>query len=166
MTITLFENSYVSVAEADAYLSPVSTLWNSATLEEQERFLIVASRELDALPWLGTSVSDTQPMAWPRQDVVYHDRKLGRIIMVPDGTLPRPVKEALFNQVQHLMAYPQLVTMSQQQDFESIKVGPIEIVDSDSNTVRSVPRIPTRSVHSLIKDFLSQGSSNVYWRAG
>jgi hypothetical protein len=75
-------NSFVSVAEADAYLETRlnSTAWTGT--EPKKQALVEATRELSAIGWQGYRASDAQALAWPRfnapdpdgtSDFVYFD---------------------------------------------------------------------------------------------
>ena len=165
MTIVVYTNSYVSVADADVYLNDVSPDWATLTLAVKERLLVGATRFLDNSPWIGSSVTDLQPLAWPREDLSYLDEKLGRIVTVTSGTLPRPVFVAVCNQALYLYAYPSLLELRSTQEFEQIKIGPIELTDSDSNLLRTIPTVPIAAVRSHLRPFLTTRSANTYWRA-
>jgi hypothetical protein len=62
-------NSFVTLAEADAYMDGRlnGSAWESATEDNQNRALVEATRELSARTWKGRRVDDTQALAWPRQ---------------------------------------------------------------------------------------------------
>lgn len=67
-------NSYVSVAQADAYLSYSASRvqWLSLTTPDKEAYLVQAARLLDSsVVWKGDKVSASQAMAWPRSGVDY-----------------------------------------------------------------------------------------------
>ena len=66
MTITLYENTLVTVAEADTRLTPLSEKWVAYTDAQKEEWLSQASMILDDNVWLSTAVSATQAMSWPR----------------------------------------------------------------------------------------------------
>ena len=70
-------NSFVSEAEADAYLEarPNSSTWTGTTAKQQA--LISATRQLSMLSWQGTRVDSTQALAWPRQWVIDADAPWG-----------------------------------------------------------------------------------------
>lgn len=76
MAVTIVEtvgasnaNSFVSVAEATAYLEGRlnSSAWSGASAADQAAALVEATRELSARPWCGSRVTTTQALAWPRQ---------------------------------------------------------------------------------------------------
>jgi hypothetical protein len=88
-------NSYVTIAEADAYL--VARLnagaWETdATADEKIRAVIEATRELDRLSWQGRRASTTQALAWPRYWVVDPDSPSA--FNVDSTIIPQRVKDA------------------------------------------------------------------------
>jgi len=87
-------NSYVSLAEANAYfLNRVhSSAWED--FEDKSKVLITSSQMLDwYIKWKGFRASTTQNMLWPRIDVVRRD---GTIIA--DDVIPNEVKTATYEQ--------------------------------------------------------------------
>lgn len=69
-------NSFVSLAEADAYMESrlnASTWESSASTDDKNRALVEATRMLDTLAWAGRTAADTQALAWPRDWVVDPD---------------------------------------------------------------------------------------------
>lgn len=68
-------NSFVTLAEADAYMEGRlnSTLWDAATDDSKNRALVEATRELSAMSWCGLRVDDTQALSWPRQLAINPD---------------------------------------------------------------------------------------------
>lgn len=96
-------NTFVSVADADAYLNTRlnASAWNSETDADQKaRALIEATRELNLLHYIGSRVTTTQALAWPRQyardpdkpDIIY----VGNIALMyfDSATVPQRIKDA------------------------------------------------------------------------
>ena len=85
-------NSYLTVAEADAYMEthPLFSNWDGATAQEQINALIEGTRLLDDyFSWIGDIASDTQALRWPRTNAEDPD---GRA--VASDIIPDPVKRA------------------------------------------------------------------------
>jgi len=63
-------NSYVTLADADAYFEtvPDSTDWVSKSTDQKNRALISATRWIDVLSFYGKRCSETQALKWPRKD--------------------------------------------------------------------------------------------------
>jgi hypothetical protein len=166
MTIVLFDNSYVTLEEADDYLDSRSARWVSATEEQKERALVQATSLLDELPWLGQSLTADQPLAWPRSRFSYYDPSFVRVLETTESDVPRRVKTAVFNQALHLVTYPELFEASEVQSYERIKVGPIELEDRDTDSQRSVPTMPYRTVKKIVAPLIDpRYATRTWWRA-
>ena len=63
-------NSYVTLADADAYFEtvPDSTDWVSKSTDQKNRALISATRWIDVLSFYGKRCSETQALKWPRKE--------------------------------------------------------------------------------------------------
>jgi hypothetical protein len=83
-------NSYVTLAEADAYLEGRLnvTAWTSATTDTKNRALVEAQRTLSPLPWAGSRTTDAQALAWPRQYVANPDAPLPLTPVARENLLP------------------------------------------------------------------------------
>ena len=99
-TMPVGANAFVSVAEADAYLSarnisswpiPASDLETDQNLTAKEAAIIRASDYLNTLSWSGTKTDWNWPMSWPRKGVivpgVYAE-------YIPESIVPEQVKRA------------------------------------------------------------------------
>lgn len=86
-------NSFVSVAEADAY---VETRLNSSAWtgdDAKKKAVIEATREISALTgWIGNRVDDTQALSWPRQGAVNPDSP--NCSLFETNEIPQAVKDA------------------------------------------------------------------------
>lgn len=65
-------NSYVTLAEADAYFEtvPDSSTWDDKTDDQKNRSLISATRWIDSLNFYGDRCDNDQALKWPRNN--YH----------------------------------------------------------------------------------------------
>lgn len=63
-------NSYVTLAEADAYFetTPASSTWDDKSDDQKNRALISATRNLDVLTYYGERCTTTQALKWPRKE--------------------------------------------------------------------------------------------------
>ena len=99
-------NSYVSVAEADAYLSLGGyTLWSDLAESERRHALVRATRYLTQmyrLRWKGTRATANQALDWPRNFVEREDYTyptlngstfIGGYFYYPDNVVPQEVKD-------------------------------------------------------------------------
>ena len=109
MTVTIIAtagaanaNSYLTVAQADAladlYLGTLA--WTTATTDNKGRALIMATRYLDELEWIGTRASTTQALAWPRNDAACGDWTFGSTV------IPAPIQQATFDLAEALLGTP------------------------------------------------------------
>jgi len=64
--------------------------WYLAEPDDKIRALVSATRQLDALPWIGTRATTTQALSWPRTGAEIN----GRIISVDE--IPREVEEGTY----------------------------------------------------------------------
>ncbi len=80
-TITVGENSYIDIEEADEYFSGRlhAESWSGADSETKEKALRQATKEIDRQPMKGRKTTDNQALAFPRY---------------PDTEAPEAVKEA------------------------------------------------------------------------
>lgn len=86
-------NSYSTEAEVAAVMDellPVPEAWDRADSDTRARAMVKATRILDALPWRGERVDDTQVLAWPRVDVP----KPSGLYCYESDDIPAPVKDA------------------------------------------------------------------------
>lgn len=92
-------NSYLTVAEADAladlYLGTLN--WSSATTDNKGRALIMATRYLDELSYIGDKAATTQALLWPRTDAECGDWSF------TSTEIPKPVQQATFDLAEYLL---------------------------------------------------------------
>lgn len=81
MTLVLFENSFVTLEEAEAYFDERfdSDAWNDATSAPdditKERLLISASKKINSLDFVGSALEPGQKMVFPRDYALPQDIK-------------------------------------------------------------------------------------------
>lgn len=100
MSVTVVEtagsataNSFVSVAEADAYLEARlnSSAWTGT--EPKKIAVIEATRELSALAYDGYRATTTQSLSWPRFAAVDPDGT-SDYVLFDDDVIPQRIKDA------------------------------------------------------------------------
>ena len=98
-------NSYLSVAAANDIADEMLGVlrWAAATTDDKGRALIMATRYLDELEWIGSRATTTQALAWPRLDAACGEWSFG------SGVIPAPVKQACFDLAEALLATPTLL---------------------------------------------------------
>lgn len=99
-------NSYITVATGDdmagLYLGTLA--WSSATTDNKGRALIMATRYLDELDWIGSRATTTQALAWPRTDASCGDWDFASTV------IPQPIKQATFDLAEALLTTPTLLS--------------------------------------------------------
>jgi hypothetical protein len=167
MALVLNTNSYVSIADADTYFETRidSANWVDAEDEIKEQALVTATALIDDNAWIGSAVSSSQALAWPRKNAIYNDDRLGLQVTIAEDELPSRVKTAVYEQALHLVNNED-VLMGQTQTFESISVGSISISDSNGDTTKT-PMKPSTALKP-IRPLIRKGSSGMggsWWRA-
>ena len=101
-------NSYLSVAAADDladdYLGTLAWTAAATTTDDKSRALIMATRYLDQLEWLGSRASTTQALAWPRSGAACGEWSF------EDDEIPVPIKQGCFDLAEALLASPTLLS--------------------------------------------------------
>lgn len=168
MALVLNTNSYVEIADADTYFETRidSANWVTSSNEIKEQALVTATQLVDDNAWLGSAVSSSQALAWPRKNVKYHDQKLGYEITVSESEVPERVKIAVYEQALHLIDNEDLLT-GNTQTFESISVGSISLSDSNNDVTRKSIRtsLAMKQIRPLIRKGVSGGQGLSWWRA-
>jgi len=167
MALVLNTNSYVLIADADTYFETRidSANWVDAEDEIKEQALVTATAMIDDNSWIGSAVSSSQALAWPRNNAMYTDNRLGMVITFAITEVPSRVKVAVYEQALHLVNNEDLLTGATQ-TFESISVGSISISDSNND----VQRTPMKSVQASksIRPLLRNGGQGIganWWRS-
>jgi hypothetical protein len=85
-------NSFVTLAEADAYFEtvPSSTQWDNKSNDAKNRALISATRWIDTLNFYGDRCDQDQALSWPRNN--YH---VDRVELVCSA-IPNDIKYATY----------------------------------------------------------------------
>jgi hypothetical protein len=167
MALVLNTNSYVTVAEADTYFETRidSANWTDATDEIKEQALVTATQLVDDNAWIGSAVSSSQALAWPRTSAIYYDDRLGQQITIAEDEVPSRVTVAVYEQALHLINNEDLLSGTTQ-TFESISVGSISLSDSNGDVTKTSirPSVVMKPIRPLIRRG-SGGMGTGWWRA-
>ncbi|WP_373379900.1 DnaT-like ssDNA-binding protein [Cupriavidus nantongensis] len=147
-------DSYVSVAEADAYWSKrPGSAWGAAAEAAREGALVRATGYVDATyDWRGTRATAVQALDWPRYDVVLDGYPL-------DGTtIPARVKDAVCEMALKALAGDISADVSPQQVVEQT-VGPITRKFAPNERNGGQKQYPY--VDSLLRGLVSGGSGQI-----
>lgn len=155
-------NSYVTVAEADAYvdvhvLSPTSRdSWSALEVDDKARLVIQATRQLDwYFEWEGIKTIFNQPLDWPRSNV-YRDY----LDYVDPETIPSEIQEATIELALWLQVNGDNVPVADNNQYSKIDVGPISIDFNDNAAIPALRYIPDKIV-SIVQSFGSYGDPDV-----
>lgn len=150
-------NAYSTVDEANVYFADSLDVsaWAVAEATEKAKALVTAARVLDTFNWVGTSVTEEQPLAFPRS-AEYFDPKIGTFVYI-SANVPSRIINASFELAYHLLNNDGMLDNSG--SVLNISVGPIKL-----DKLSSVPLIPPL-VKKLIKPLLLNNGANPVWRA-
>lgn len=150
-------NSYATVEEADIYFGDRlnASAWTASDSTVKAQALVTATMLLEDVQWIGTAVSELQPLAFPRNGE-YFEPRIGLTIQLPAVVPPRIIT-ALYELALHLIENEDALQSSGRT--ESIKVDIISI----ENSVKP-PMFP-RMVKNLISPLQVNRGSSLLWRA-
>jgi hypothetical protein len=156
MALVKGTNSYVDVAEADLYFADRLdvTTWTNETALRKSQALITATSTLDELLWVGSAVSETQPLAFPRNGKYFNPKT--NINTEIAGVIPSSILVATFELAYHLLNNANL-----RDDVGS--VINLAVSGISLSVIRAPSRVPT-SVKRIIKPLLLN-NTNTWWRA-
>lgn len=129
-------DSYVTVAEADAYFASSANggVWAPLAEDVKENRLKEATRILDLYyVWNGIKASETQALGWPRKKAYYPDGTL-----IPEDIIPVAVKYATFDLA--LFLYTNNGFTMEDNMLDMVKVGPITVDFLDNKSPSSMPK--------------------------
>lgn len=129
-------NSYVSVADADAYFLNTYGRESWASLDDgvKEALLQEATRALDLYyKWIGYRATETQALGWPRKYATYSDFR-----EIPEDVIPSAVIYATCDLAFHIFTNSGLNVP--ENDLDMIKVGSITIDFNDFKGPNGFPK--------------------------
>jgi hypothetical protein len=167
MALVLNTNSYVTVTEAESYFETRidDEKWSSASDSLKNESLVTATQIIDNNPWIGSAVSSSQALAWPRKNAMYYDPRMGFDVTFTNTEVPSLVKIAVYEQALHLLNNEDLLAQTTQ-TYESISIGNISLSDSNNDVARIsiTPSFVLKPLRPLIRRG-SQGTGSGWWRA-
>jgi len=150
-------NSYVTLAEANTYFENRLNVaaWTEASDLEKSQALVTATSVLNDEKWIGTAISDSQSLAFPRTGT-YFDPRLGHDVSLADS-VPGRVIDATYELAYHLLNNEDV--LDDTGTVTTVQVGQISLnIDTSASTIPP-------SVKRLIRPLLINAGSNVWWRA-
>lgn len=128
-------NSYVTLAEANAYFEtvPHDEHWTGSD-DKKNRALITATRYLDNFEYYGTRCSTTQALKWPRKDYKVDGVK------IDETYIPQPIKNATFELAHSLLYKGEALvgTTGTQGTYEQVELGDLKVKFKDSSQTPGV----------------------------
>lgn len=125
-------NSYVTLAEADAYFEtvPDSATWTDKTDDQKNRALISATRWIDALSFYGDRCTETQALKWPREDYKVDGIKLVCTL------IPQQVKVATYELARAFANDTDSITGTSGTSglYDEVELGELKVKYKDSST--------------------------------
>ena len=158
MALVTGTNSYVDVAEADAYFADrvLDSGWSDLTVEDKEQALVSATDLLDENPWTSVAISSSA-LAFPRVGT-YFDPTYG--MEMPLDPVPVRILDATCLYALHLATNKSTLNPAPANGYSELTVGPITL----KGAVEVSPQwsMPS-SVRSLIRPLLGRGSGGNIW---
>lgn len=152
-------NSYVSVAEADTYLSYSAqrAAWGALSDDGKIAALVQAARMLNGAAWKGSKVDIAQPLAWPRYGITDDQSRVAwdalasqHVGVYPDNAIPQEIKDAQ-SELAALQAVSDRAGDQDADGIKSVKVGKGALeVEFDASTR---PTTYGKMVNSIIAPF-------------
>lgn len=146
-------NSYVTLAEADAYHGTrlFNSAWTGATQANRETALIWAARILDRENFLGYRTAESQSMRWPRVDVYDRDG-----YYINANVVPQFLKNAQ-SELAFLLVQADRTVESGTEGFKKIKVGSIELEIDGHDRVKAI----SPEINQMLTGYVESGTRMV-----
>ena len=159
MALVVGVNSYVTVAEADAYFGDRLDVdaWTTAGDTLKSQSLTTAAMMLDGLRWLGEAVDVNQPMAFPRR-MEFLDPMLNLWVRPSETEIPIRLKRASFELAYHLLNNDGL--LDETGSVADMTVGTIEM-----KRIYNAPRLPAVVSNLIAPLRVSVASSRMVFRS-
>jgi hypothetical protein len=163
MPLVPAENTYATLEQADAYFSlrVGAEGWGALSVFAKEALLATSTIIVDEREWIGQVANDEQSLSWPRKNACYYDPKRGKTIVLSDTEIPDRVVKATLEQALHLLINDNPEVYSRNKNYETIKIGPIELTDNTDE--RRTPRTPSARLAALLGPLTVFGGSNTWF---
>ena len=148
-------NSYVTVAEADAYFKERvhSTIWCEANFASKTAALITATSLMNNISWIGVASDELQTLSFPRSGS-YFEPLLGfdkELEGIPDRVFRATCELAL-----HLLQNEDLLESTSQ-------VTDLTIDTISLTNIRKTSRFPSH-IKDIIKPLMLNRGARTWWR--
>ena len=157
------DNSYVTLAEAEAYFddrinSTANGNWENTAAgvarsdAEKSAALVTATRRLDEESFVGIKTSSGQALKWPRTDVQDEDGNT-----YDSATIPRIVKEAVYLTALELLR-ADFLQEDYMGNFSYFSAGTVQIKQFTQSSAGKLPAEARRLLRNVL---LSAGSGRI-----
>lgn len=147
MTLVLFQNSFVTLEEAEAYFDERfdSDKWTNPDSKPEdgvkEKLLITASRKINCFDFVGKPLENDQPMAFPR-----------------DFELPQDIKDAVCEEAYSMLSKESSVhKKNQESNISSISLGAGSISYNAPVSLNEDTLLDSSTALYLIKKWVKKG---------
>lgn len=151
-------NAYATVLEADAYFADRldSTAWSSAADTRKSQALITAAKLLEDIRWVGTAISESQPLAFPRNGEFF-DPRLGILVSLDNVTVPTRIVQANYELALHLLTNESVLD----------DTGSVTNISVDTISLSRVvaPAVIPHSVKTIIRPLQLNQGANLWYRS-
>jgi hypothetical protein len=148
-------NSLTTVAAADDYLLEarlhVGSEWKGLTEEEKQAALIWATREIEHYEFIGRIADLSQALSWPRSNAKLRDGRTLDETTVPGMVQDATAEMALF------VAQADRSALALGDQYEKIKVGPIEITPMRSDGDGAILANAPPDIKTMLRKVLAYG---------
>jgi hypothetical protein len=157
--MTVGTDSYVSVSEADEYISKRYTSANADRLrwaafsdQDKEILLLNACTELEALPFRGRKALIAQPLAFPRMPYQWgHD-----LNYVPEAIKQAQIELALYLSNENKQSELSQRQSLQAQGVQSFSIGDLSESYASGGSMKAAPLLCAKSAR-LLASYLNGG---------
>lgn len=117
-------NSYVTQAAATSYFGDRldAAAWTAAVTGDKDSALIMATLRLDTESYVGSPITYTQRLKWPRYGAYDDDNRL-----LTSTAIPVIVQQATFEYALALLKDPTLLGDSGLEGFLNVKLGSLDV---------------------------------------
>jgi hypothetical protein len=157
-------NSYVSLAEADAYFEARldGESWATETSDRRTQGLLKVAKRLDQINWLGSRVTTIQALSWPRIGVAKRDGAdvytyawvgypgIGYGDQYRTDEIPDVIKDA---QCEFAFAYLNEFNDGEEDEIESFGADGMNVKFRQSRSIGDLPAEVMRLVAGLIAPY-------------
>lgn len=138
-------NSYVTQAQVIAYLEGRfdADAWVEMDSGDRNKILVMATSRLDLESYVGTTVTTTQRLQWPRYGALDRNGE-----WFSSTAIPRCVQEATAELALVILKDPDFLNDTGLEGFEHISIGPLDLTPTHTQRAGTLPL----SVLRLLRD--------------